>query len=276
MTTILLIVEGEKTEPSILEKLKSCFFSNENAVQRISICFKTDIFEFYDALKEGDGFLDPFRVLQERNSEACKEIISSEEIAAIYLFFDHDIHADRGLTYDEKSEKIKELLVFFDNETENGLLLISYPMIEAYKDWDETGKNCFSCLSDTRNNNLYKEKVRSRHTNHDHKNFFNFDKWNSLSRIMLSRAFFLVDGNHDDISYGYMQDRITQLAIFESQNTKFIERYQYVVILSPIPFFLCIELGRAFYNRHIKDSLQCLDCNHTCIVHGKIPTQFSL
>lgn len=271
MTTILLILEGEKTEPSILKKLETCFFANDDNKQRISLCFKTDIFEFYNELKEEDGFLDPFSLLKERNPDACTEIKSSEEISAIYLFFDHDIHVDRGMTYNEKNQKLGELLEFFSNETDNGLLLISYPMFEAYKDWDETDINCYSCLTDSTNNPQYKEKVRSRHASHDNLNFFNFDIWNSLSRIMLSRALFLVTGNHDNISYDFLLEKISQRAIFNAQNRKFVQVDKFVVIISPIPFFLFIELGQSFYNKHIKDSLQQLDCKHICIVRGELP-----
>ena len=190
MTTILFILEGENTEPSILKKLETCFFTHDTNKQRISLCFKTNIFEFYEVLKDGGGFLDPVSVLKERNSDACTEIKSTEEVSAMYLFFDHDIHVDRGMTYTEKSQKIDELLGFFNNETDNGLLLISYPMIEAYKDWEETGKECSSCLTDTANNSQYKNEVRLRHATHDNQTFFNFDKWNTLSRIMISRALF--------------------------------------------------------------------------------------
>ena len=274
MTTILFILEGERTEPSILKKLETSFFNNGDNKQRISVCFKTDIFAFYDELKDGEGFLDPFSVLKEKNPSACTEIKSSEEISAIYLFFDHDIHVDRGMSYAEKSNKINELLQFFNNETENGLLLISYPMFEAYKDWDEMNASCLSCITDTTRNNHYKEEVCSRHPGHDHQTFFNFNTWNSLSKIMLSRAFFLVSGNHNTISYEFLQEKITQLAIFDSQNTKFVLEDNHVVILSPIPFFLCIELGPLFYNRHIRDFLQQLACNHDCLVRGVIPGQF--
>jgi len=86
MTTILFILEGERTEPSILKKLETSFFNKDDNKQRISVCFKTDIFAFYDELKDGEGFLDPFSVLKEKNPDVCTEIKSSEEISAIYLF----------------------------------------------------------------------------------------------------------------------------------------------------------------------------------------------
>lgn len=274
MTTILFIFEGTRIEPNILTNLENCFFSNTRNQKRISICFGTDIFEWYNTLKDGNHFIDPFLLLKERNPNSFLEIDSSDDIAATYLFFDHDIHANKGITYAEKTVKITELLNFFDNETEEGLLFISYPMIEAYKDWNETGKDCFSCLTDTTQNTGYKEKVHSRHANHDNQAFFTYEKWVFLSCIMLSRSLFLVAGNQNNISYDYVQDKITQLAIFHSQNTKFVLPHNHVVILSPIPFFLCIELGRSFYDKHIKDSLHYLECNHSCISLGKIPSLF--
>ncbi|MDY0288539.1 MAG: hypothetical protein RBR15_06930, partial [Sphaerochaeta sp.] len=80
----------------------------------------------------------------------------------------------------------------------------------------------------------------------------------------------------ENISYNFIQDKITQLAIFNTQNKKFVLPNKYVVIISPIPFFLFIELGQSFYNKHIKYSLQQLDCKHACIARGEIPHLLSL
>lgn len=276
MTTILLIFEGERIEPGILKKLETSFFSNENTKKRISVCFKTDIFEFYDALKDEDGFLNPLGVLQERDPETCKEIESSEEIAAIYLFFDHDIHADKGMTYEEKNLKIDELLTFFDNETENGLLLISYPMVEAYKDWDDKGQDCSSCLANIMENTKYKSLVQERHPGHDQRDFFSFDNWVLLMQITLSRAMYLVRGNQDDTKFENMQETVQQHLIFEAQNKKFVIPHFQVVILSSIPFFLFLELGPSFFNKHIKDFLQQLQCKHRCIIAGIPLTELTI
>lgn len=56
MTTILFIFEGERTEPDILKKLETCFFTNDKNKQRISSSFKNDIYKFYEALQDGCGF----------------------------------------------------------------------------------------------------------------------------------------------------------------------------------------------------------------------------
>lgn len=46
----------------------------------------------------------------------------------IYLFFDYDAHAAKT-----DDGKLSEMLDFFDNETENGMLYVSYPMVEAIR-----------------------------------------------------------------------------------------------------------------------------------------------
>lgn len=49
------------------------------------------------------------------------------------MFFDYDAHATAA-----DDQKIDELLSFFDDETEDGLLFISYPMVEAIRHFRDT------------------------------------------------------------------------------------------------------------------------------------------
>ncbi len=139
MSKILLVFEGEKTEPAIYSKIESCFFRHSDSNSRIITCFKTDIYSLYNKLRDGDGFLDPVITLRESHPEL--KGLSQTDFGAMYLFFDYDLHVDNYLTHDEKNCRIEELLNYFNNETDNGSLFISYPMVEAYKDWDDIDKN---------------------------------------------------------------------------------------------------------------------------------------
>lgn len=93
--------------------------------------------------------LDLVNLLKEREDNArLLEGYTRDSFAAVYLFFDYDAHATLA-----DDRKIMQMLDFFDNETENGLLYISSPMVEAirhFKEYDTfidltvkcKGRNC--------------------------------------------------------------------------------------------------------------------------------------
>lgn len=128
----LFIFEGAKTEGKLVEKLEENFLGERSAIRCI---FDAEIYQLYRKIKdEGMYSLDIVNLLKERSAENTEKLkeYTRNSFAYIYLFFDYDAHstlADDG--------KLTEMLSFFDNETENGMLYISYPMVEAirhYKD----------------------------------------------------------------------------------------------------------------------------------------------
>lgn len=130
----LFIFEGAKSEDKFVEKLEANFLGKTSGIKCI---FDAEIYQLYKSIKNEDIYsVDIVNVLKERSKNNA-EILRSynrNSFAYIYLFFDYDAHSSLA---DDK--KIIELLSFFDNETENGMLYISYPMVEAlrhYKDMD--------------------------------------------------------------------------------------------------------------------------------------------
>ena len=129
---ILFVFEGEKTENQIANNLLSFFIKEEGKVV-VKSAYKTDIYWLYSQIIE-DGDLDIFHLLKEKNDH-LKEY-SRDIFSQIYLFFDYDGHISTA-----SPEKVETLLTFFNEETDNGKLYISYPMVEAikcYKSRDET------------------------------------------------------------------------------------------------------------------------------------------
>ena len=68
-------------------------------------------------------------------SSAQSERFDREDFSEGYLFFDYDGHQKNLSKYDEK-DALEQMLMSFDNETENGKLYISYPMVEALRDFE--------------------------------------------------------------------------------------------------------------------------------------------
>lgn len=120
---ILFIVEGERTESQIVDNLLRYFIQEDSVVVKAS--YKTDIYNLYAKLKK-DEDLNVFNLVQEKDVSLAG--YKRTQFAQVYLFFDHDPHIQQA-----SDNKIKELLEFFNEETEHGKLFISYPMVEALK-----------------------------------------------------------------------------------------------------------------------------------------------
>lgn len=125
---VLLVFEGERTEPQILSNLKNHYFKDgKNTV--IHATFNTHIYTLWDEVKK-DEDLHLLELIREKNERNRIELlgISRDDVSQIFLFFDYDGHVNEA-----SDETIEKMLSHFNNETENGKLYISYPMVEALR-----------------------------------------------------------------------------------------------------------------------------------------------
>ncbi|WP_455513504.1 hypothetical protein [Porphyromonas sp.] len=143
---ILFVFEGEKREPRLLKDIESCF---DLGKKRIRCSYRNQIQSLYSKLKElrlagiEGGGVDLVALLKQLHKKRKKgegdeedeedeifTIESSDDVSEVYLFFDLDLQDD---TYplEDQLKHVADLLEYFDDETTNGKLYISYPMIEA-------------------------------------------------------------------------------------------------------------------------------------------------
>lgn len=131
---ILFVFEGEKTEKKIFASLQK-YFLNENGHSVLCATFNADIYQLYQKLELGNDeiSIDLVEELRAKNEIELTGIVR-KNIAEVYLFFDYDGHAaNLNKTLRANDDHLKEMLNYFNNETENGKLYISYPMVEAIK-----------------------------------------------------------------------------------------------------------------------------------------------
>ena len=121
---ILFVFEGEKTEYAFYEALQNHNLSLKTKDREILSTFKADIYQLYKKIIEDDAEIFPILKMRDKTLEN----LSEDNVSSIFLFFDFDCHATNA-----SDDKIQELLEFFNNETENGKIFISYPMVEAFK-----------------------------------------------------------------------------------------------------------------------------------------------
>ena len=129
LNTILVIFEGEKRENQYFKSLESHFFDEKTVLK---CAYGNDIYELYDILKD-DQDLDLVELIRESkavpsNRQVLKDL-SRDQIAQIFLMFDLE-YQDEKFSF----SKLISMLELFNQETDLGKLLISYPMVEALRD----------------------------------------------------------------------------------------------------------------------------------------------
>ena len=136
---VLLIVEGNKTEPKIFNKIQELF-----GLDFEIFCFGTNIYSLYKLMKENDFNVNIKDLLAEVHPEYKNDL--DNQFVYTYLIFDLDPHHSKK----EETRTIEELVNdniqivesmanYFVDETDPtiGKLYINYPMIESYKDCND-------------------------------------------------------------------------------------------------------------------------------------------
>lgn len=235
---ILFIFEGKKYEPKLYEHVKTIFFPERN--DQILCSFCSSIYTFYKRMKEDyNGYAEVVDVLKCElvKTDPENEIFKykSSDFESIYLFFDYDFHNG---SLENKNEQINELLEYFNEETENGRLFISYPMIESIQYTKELPDvnfcNYTVAREDCKNDNFKKEaKKFCFYNGYDY--LKDSSNWNHIIRHNVQKANLLTK---NDLSWPLTKEDIEQQLLFESQLDKYVIPFEKVAILNAFPLFL--------------------------------------
>lgn len=252
----LFVFEGYSAEPLYVDKLERNFLGKRISVKCV---FDAEIYQLYRQMAKDDFALDIVNVLKERNAKNAEILkdYNRDSFAYVYLFFDYDAHSSNA-----DDEKIAEMLQFFDNETENGMLYLSYPMVEAlrhYKDMEsfknlvvkckggkkfETMKCPFkydcekieSCMSEEHYKTQVSKDSQPQLSNINH---YDTNVWKELIRAHVFKMNYLVN---DSFS---MPEKIEkQSLVFSKQQEKHINRKcPQVAVLSAFPLYVLDYYG---------------------------------
>ena len=123
---ILMLVEGQKTDVKIMDHLLSVYGIRDH---HQIVSYKTNIYILYKKMFSADDpdSLDLLQVLKENEKDESKKKIFDERYSDILLIFDLDPQDTEF-----SSEKIRRMLEYFNESTENGKLYINYPMVESF------------------------------------------------------------------------------------------------------------------------------------------------
>ena len=134
--SLLFIVEGEKREQDLLSSLSALFSPKSDP---IIIPVSMNIYMLYALLQKDGFYTDIVEVLREQVPAAKEKLqgYSRDSFSGVYLFFDFDKQANnlRNGTEADYSNTLRKMLDRFGDATEDGKLYLSYPMVEAFRDF---------------------------------------------------------------------------------------------------------------------------------------------
>ena len=242
---VLIVLEGEKPEENTLARLQRAFPEElaDLSEDLVEYVYSSHIYGLYNKLKEDNGFSDVIEVLKELYPEDdVLQNTNREDISQVYLFFDLDIHKQ---PIEKSCKQLNELIKFFDNETENGKLFLSYPMAEAINicdiekglmsddrklfSLDKCADNGFKHFADDLNRN---SKTICRANSREN--------WLIISKANYEKAQWLMHMTAEK-SFSVL-DQMQQDAILQHQQ-KLIKQDNVVATLSAFPFFLLEYVG---------------------------------
>jgi hypothetical protein len=266
---ILLVFEGEKTEPSIFENIENVFF-NKSPGRRVYACFGANIYKLWQELKN-DADFETIVKLQElaKNKEELKKL-NKNKVSEIHLFFDFEGQILENDRINDYCAIINELLVFFNNEHGHGKLWISYPMAEALKHSCKDLSACFNkCVMKIRGDIRYKEHVGTMPDYQDVRKYTYAD-WQKLIFVNIEKAYCLVSSQYKLPGYRVIYPLIAQIEIFKSEKDKFILPESSVAVLSSFPFFIFDYFGEKQYQDIIHAGLT-KPCKFKCLLRQGEP-----
>lgn len=236
---ILLVVEGTDREITLFENISSIFFAGKNKVITILAPADMNIYMLYTLLRKDEFETDALEVIRE-NSQKAREALKEykrDDFSEIYYFFDFD---EQGNNIPDKykmknEDALKEMLNIFNNETENGKLYISYPMVEAFRDRKED-----SCL--TKSGNCFRNRIDfakykndSAPINDVHVSKYNFLIWKCIVNCFIKRICCLFQ--LESMSREEYINRISPISVNEKIMVPYKNKAE-VFILSALPEFL--------------------------------------
>ena len=281
-TNILFIVEGERLEPEVINRMAEVYGLRCDIS---SVC--TNIHILYHQLKQDDGYSDVIPVLREilrsrlasleklsPSSEQKHKISRTQEdlaklersFASVYLVFDSELQHRSNDTLapldviEKNFAKLKEMLEFFDNETDQGKLYVNYPMMESYRDCDNFFDEGYrdrlvslDILFGRTPAKGYKSLVASRKLANIRNRHISQEQFNRLTCMNVFKLNWMKHHlwqkpNYDEFLKISRQENILELEHYSCRSLNA------VAVLNTLLFFIIDYKGRDFYDSDVQPS----------------------
>lgn len=245
-----IILEGTVREPQIINNMIHIFFSGNKYVI-VPLPVGQNIYMLWKQMKE-DGFnTDIIEVVRDYSEELKDKLeeYTRDDFGEVFLFFDYDGHQN-NLGDDVNGEEVlKEMLQTFNDETENGKLYVSYPMVESVRDYEDGQCQAHtSCFWDILKLDTYKERSAINNPHVAVKDYTHED-WKEIMRVFSMRVSCLYQ-KEGIFSFEAYRKEVSPYLIFLRQ-LEYIKDNQ-IFVLSGFPEFLLEYYGKSFWNTHVK------------------------
>lgn len=214
---MLLIVEGERREVELFEKLFSIYDLDSNYE---IYPYQTNIHELYERMFSGG---DPHSysllgMLKERARFQDRHIFD-QEYSDVLLVFDYDPQDNRFT-----ASGLRELQEYFCESTDEGQLYINYPMVEACKHFYEMPDYGFLgrsvSVADLPN---YKTRVANESAFQSFTRDLDKDAVNQIVALVAAKACMLVGVGEDPRETAECYSRLNHTDILDEQNRRLME-----------------------------------------------------
>ncbi|MBQ8142692.1 MAG: hypothetical protein IJ194_06020 [Bacilli bacterium] len=130
---ILVLVEGADKEMSFFKTFNQNYIGLGNDIELVPLC--CNIYSLYREMREYDFDIDLEKAIELSPSVPPdqKQKIYGKRFGTKYLVFDFDFQ-ENSMSDKDKLEALSQMLSVFDNDSENGLLFINYPMFESFQE----------------------------------------------------------------------------------------------------------------------------------------------
>lgn len=249
------IVEGETREPLIIDNISKVFFGHSNF--KITLPAGQNIYMLWKTLKKDEFETDIIEVLREKHKELKKQLegLSRNDFSEVYLFFDCDGHQD-NLKEEDNENVLEQMLLSFDNETENGKLYISYPMVEALRDF-EAGKcgkvgQCYVSISEMGN---YKTLSAARSFSTQFKEY-DFIVWKDVIDVFAMKVSCLMK-KECLLEYEQYIEEVSPFEIYKMEELEL--QKQQAFVLSSFPEYLVDYFGVKLWKTCVKHTWDAIE-----------------
>ena len=250
---ILLIVEGRKTEPKLFEQIGKVKWNETSGLQIVHL--GTNIYSLYQTIEKLNAdFEDDSTSTIEVLKQILKENNRTEDLAKldqkypyIYLLFDFEYQDNH---FENKKEILYKMMNYFSNETDNGLLLINYPMIESYRDYKEPlpyeDYKELTVPVQVVKNLKYKSLVNERGTSKNYSKY-TLEDFELIFIQNLMKANYVANGKYVVPDYNEF------IKLVEGENVldgefKYVDEKSEIAILCTSIFIFIYYFGRNYYN----------------------------
>ncbi len=254
---ILFVVEGEKTERQLVNRLSEVFDVSSEV-----FAVRGNIYKLYQAVKD-DPFSGIVEVLSEMTTCESDKAILANVFTDVFLVFDCD--AQHTMDPDEAHSMtareialrnmriVREMAERFDESTdpERGKLLVNYPMVESFRDcddfFDESYADATVAVDLLR---TYKNHVASRALVRFHIKDYLPANFRDLIRMNVFKLNKILRGSFCACTYGDFLSINDQMKIV-SKESDLVRQDSVVSVLNTLLFFPLEYFGNAkgFYDK---------------------------